>query len=147
MSKVTVRSPSGRHQVRWVYFEMKSRPDGRVNRSQRLMRKVRTPQGRTVANGDPARSDPCGGTGPQRREAPAQAGVEMKRCGSCGYPTSVGYPVRAHQRRGDADAAVTPVRCKAKQQAMTRPGEPAGWLLLSGETLTTTRRAIAAAEK
>lgn len=38
----------------------------------------------------------------------------VKRCGP------QGLNVRAHQRRGDAAAEVTPVRCKAKQKALAR---------------------------
>ncbi len=65
----------------------------------------------------------------------------VKRCGS------QGLKVKAHQRRGDAAAEVTPVRCKAKQKTLTRLAEFSGWLLLQGETFAITPSAMRAAEK
>ncbi|MDF2440833.1 MAG: hypothetical protein JWN98_1817 [Abditibacteriota bacterium] len=65
----------------------------------------------------------------------------VKRCGPSGLN------VRAHQRRGDAAAEVTPVRCKTKQNVMTRLAERSGWLLSYLEMDATMRRAIVAAEK
>ena len=90
---------------------MRDRLDGRADSLQVSVRKVRTPQGRTVANGDPARRNP------KRRDRATETIQQgfvpemVKRCGP------QGLKVRAHQRRGDAAAEVTPVRCKAKQKA------------------------------
>jgi hypothetical protein len=60
--------------------------DGRAVLSHEAVRKVRTPQGRTVANGDHWRSDATVGTGPQKRynrrqrqKAEGSPKIELKR--------------------------------------------------------------------
>ena len=111
--------------------------DGRIV-SGEAMRKVRTPQGSAVVNGDHGRSDSFGETGQQKAFLSKYfrvLRVRLKR--SDKKPT----------RFAVTQSAATLARCKTKQKTMTRPAEFSGWLLRFRGTGIVTQRAIVAAEK